>query len=271
MKRPMDSRLTGPIRSCIKNQRGKLELYTYLPKSQDARGLLFLFDGVRRDAPGICTKAISISEQTGYTLVAPLMTEREFPKWRYQHAGIVRDNILQPKSEWTYYYIQYLINYMLEHSVHKVHKVILFGHSAGAQLLSRISAYTPLSDVNSLVIANPSSYVMPLLVEPIPYGFQQISPERRARTAIKNYLSAPMTIYLGGEDIENLNLSRSIGAMRQGNNRLERGRKVFQIGQQLARKHQLEFNWRLVEVPDVGHSSREMLSSDTFKKIVLNA
>jgi hypothetical protein len=260
----------SPVQLSIKTQRGDLELYTYQPKNRPAKGLLFLFDGVRRDAPGICAKAISVSEQTGFSLVAPLMTEREFPKWRYQHAGMVLDNILQPKAEWTFYYIQYLIDYMLEHSEHEVQRVILFGHSAGAQLLSRICAYTPLSDVNSMVIANPSSYVLPVMEEPIPYGFQQVSPEKRARSAIKNYLSAPMTIFLGGDDVEELNLSRSIGAMRQGENRLQRGRKVFQIGKQLAEKHQLEFNWRLVELPDVGHSSREMLNSDRFKKIVLS-
>jgi pimeloyl-ACP methyl ester carboxylesterase len=271
MNRQTDPLANGPIQTSIKNQRGDLELYTYVPKTRSAGGLLFLFDGVRRDAPAICTKAIPVAEQTGFSLVAPLMTERAFPKWRYQHAGIVRDNILQPKTEWTFNYIQYMIDYMLEQSPHKVEKVILFGHSAGAQLLSRICAYSPLSDVDTLIIANPSSYVMPVLEEPIPFGFQQISPEKRAKSAIKDYLSAPMTIYLGRQDVEDLYLSQSIGAMRQGKNRLQRGRKVFQTGEQLARKHQLEFNWQLVELADVGHSSRDMLNSETFKEMLLNS
>jgi alpha-beta hydrolase superfamily lysophospholipase len=153
---------------------------------------------------------------------------------------------------------------MLEHSSHKIHQVVLFGHSAGGQLLSRVCAYTPLTDVDSVIIANPSSYVMPLADEPAPYGFGNIFSLQNIELKIKQYLSAPMTIYLGMEDVDTLNLSRTKASMRQGENRLARGRKTYKIGQQIARAHRLKINWRLVEIPEVGHSSREMLTSDNF-------
>jgi hypothetical protein len=268
MKTTLVPTATGLTRSSINILQERLEVYSYTPKKRQAQGLLFLFDGVHRDAAGICNKAISVSEQAGLTLVAPLMEQSKFPKWRYQHAGIVRERVLQPKTEWTFRTVQNLIDHMLEHSLHKVQKVVLFGHSAGGQLLSRICAYTPLSDVNSVIIANPSSYVMPLEDEPAPYGFKHIFPSQNVKSKLITYLSAPMIIYLGMEDVKDMHLSRSSASMRQGKNRLERGRRVYQAGQQAARMHQVKFNWRLVEIPGIGHSSREMLANAEFSKIL---
>jgi hypothetical protein len=259
---------TGQARSIISVKSETLEVHTYIPMGKPATGILFLFDGVHRNAAGIRDKAIGIAERYRLTLVAPCMDQENFPKWRYHHAGIVRDQILQPKKLWTFNVVQSLIDYTLEHTQHSVNKVIIFGHSAGGQMISRICAYTPLSDVNSIIIANPSSYVMPLLYEPVPYGFKDIFHENRVLSMLRTYLAAPMTIYLGMEDTQDLYLSRSKYAMHQGKNRLERGRHLYQTGMRVARKYSFEFSWRLLEIPGIGHSSRDMLSGENFSKIM---
>jgi hypothetical protein len=89
---------------------------------------------------------------------------------------------------------------------------------------------------------------------------------RRALSSLKTYLAAPMTIYLGMEDTHDLNLSNSKYPMRQGENRVERGRNLYRLGYQVAQLNSFRFNWRLVEIPGVGHSSREMLDCDNFGK-----
>ena len=268
MKKTLIMAPTGPAQSIINVQNESLEIHTYVPDGKPATTLLFLFDGVHRDAAGIRDKAVAIADRYRLSLIAPSMDQEKFPKWRYHYAGIIRGQLLQPNNQWTFSVIQSLIDYTLEQTQHDITKVILFGHSAGGQMISRLCAYTPLSDVDSVIVTNPSSYVMPLLDEPVPYGFKGGVHKHRAVSMLRSYLAAPMSIYLGMEDTQCLHLSKSKLAMRQGKNRLERGRHLFQTGLRVARKYHFKFNWRLVEIPGVGHSSREMLRVDNFSKVI---
>lgn len=49
--------------------------------------------------------------------------------------------------------------------------------------------------------------------------------------------------------------------MRQGANRYERGQHAFRAAQALAAERGWPFNWRLAEVPGVGHSAARMFAS----------
>jgi hypothetical protein len=49
--------------------------------------------------------------------------------------------------------------------------------------------------------------------------------------------------------------------MAQGATRLERGRNIYRQANTLAAAQNWAFNWRLVELPGVGHSARKMFSS----------
>jgi len=55
--------------------------------------------------------------------------------------------------------------------------------------------------------------------------------------------------------------NRGQRAERQGMNRLERGRNAYYTAQDIARERGWAFNWKLVEVPGVGHSARRMFGS----------
>jgi hypothetical protein len=71
---------------------------------------------------------------------------------------------------------------------------------------------------------------------------------------LKDYLADPVTIYLGGDDNDpnDPELSRSAAAMRQGDDRLERGQFVYNEAEQLAASKGWDFNWELVIADDVG-------------------
>ena len=239
----------------------RLDIFTYRPRYDATLGVLILFDGLRRNASSMRDKAIMLSERTGLIALAPLMDHDRFPKWRYDRAGVFRHRELQPQAHWTAPLLQSLIDWARELIGATAPKIYMFGHSAGGQMLSRICAYSPLSGVDGFVITNPSSHVLPLLDEPVPYGFKRIFPAGEADAALRNYLTSPITIFLGQQDTGDHNLSRSKGAMRQGSNRLERGRFVYATGEAVAKANGLVFNWRLVEAPEVGHSSRAMLDS----------
>ena len=137
----------------------------------------------------------------------------------------------------------------------------LIGHSAGGQTLSRFAAFVPHA-AKHIVIANPSTYLWPSRDERFPYGFGGLPSTLSDDAALRRYLAQPVIILLGTADVERgADLNVREGAERQGYNRLERGRNAFRATQQLALQRGWAFNWKLLEVQDVGHSARRMLGS----------
>lgn len=137
----------------------------------------------------------------------------------------------------------------------------LMGHSAGAQALSRLAAFTP-GAARHILIANPSTHLWPTRSERFPFGFGGLPEPLANDAAIRRYLAQPITIVLGTADINrDANLNLQAGAERQGPNRHQRGLNTFRKAQQVARDRGWEFNWRLVEVPGVAHSARRMYSA----------
>jgi pimeloyl-ACP methyl ester carboxylesterase len=239
----------------------ELTVFTYRPDPTSTSGILFLFDGLRRDASGIRNKAIVLAKRADLVTCAPLMDRNRFPNWRYSRAGVIRRGQKQPREHWTGPLVQKLFEWMRDLIDQPSARFFLFGHSAGGQMLSRMCAYSPLSGTERIVITNPSAYVGPWLDEPAPFGFKNIFAPGEAAARLQAYLALPITIYLGQKDVENRNLITSEAAMRQGANRLARGRSIYKASLEVARQHAWAFNWRLVEAPGIGHSSRAMLET----------
>lgn len=238
----------------------KLTVFTYRPDHASPSGILFLFDGLKRDAEGIRDRAVALAERTGLVTFAPLMDRRRFPRWRYDLGGVIRDRGMAPRDDWTAPLLQRLVDWARQRAGAPKAPLYLFGHSAGGQMLSRVCAYSPLSGTQRIIVTNPSVYVAPTLDEPAPYGFGGAFPRKSETVArLQVYLALPMTIYLGRKDTGARYLAKSAAAMQQGANRLERGRFVFESGRKLAARKGWAFNWQLVEASGVGHSSRAML------------
>lgn len=257
----VEARELGKGREVILIRTLPVVVYTYRPHGCAEPKLLFAFAGYDRDADKYRDRAVDFADRACLIVMAPLFDRERFPNWRYHRAGVWHNESLQPPDRWTGPLLFDLIAWGREWSNRPNAAYILFGHSAGAQFLSRISAYTPPSGAHRIVIANPSVYVMPSLKEPVPYGFHGIfEPEERV-ARLRDYLALPITIYVGTEDTGERLLVQDEAAMRQGSNRYERGKNVFRTAQELARQHDWSFAWRLVEVPDAGHSSKSMLDA----------
>jgi hypothetical protein len=109
-----------------------------------------------------------------------------------------------------------------------------------------------------IVIANPSTWVLPSANDAAPYGFGKLpDPEH----ALRAYLALPITVLLGADDTGSHGLSMEAEALAQGANRLERGRNTFAMAEAVAHEHGWAFGWQKREVPGVGHSTTKMFKS----------
>ena len=88
-----------------------------------------------------------------------------------------------------------------------------------------------------------------------------VYPPERREAALRNYLAEPVTILLGQEDLGDKDRDDSASARAQGATRYERGQNTFRTAQAIAQAHAWPCNWRLVEVPSVGHDARTMFAS----------
>lgn len=240
----------------------EIRVYTYRPTSCESHDILFVFHGLNRKAEGVRNKATRLAKNACLMVFAPLFDKERFPNWRYHRAGVVRKGQVQPRSRWTESIFRDLLNHANETiDTNSAARTYLFGHSAGGQFLSRISAYSKPFDANRIIIANPSVHVAPSLSEAVPYGFGELFEGEAGEAQLKHYLGLPISIYLGQKDTRSKNLVVNKAANRQGANRLERGRNIFQRAKQVASERNWSFNWLLVEAPGVGHSSRGMLQA----------
>lgn len=131
----------------------------------------------------------------------------------------------------------------------------LLGHSAGGQYIGRVVAYLPTT-AKRIVIANPSTWVLPSATDPVPYGFAGFE-----ESAIRAYLALPIVMLLGQKDTGDGALAVNKEAMAQGANRLERGRNTFALAQKVAAEKKWKLGWTKLEVPNVGHNFASMLES----------
>ena len=242
----------------------EIKVYTYRPANCDQPSILFVFHGLNRKAKSVRTKAKDIAAAKCLMVFAPLFDKERFPNWRYHRAGVVKKGNVQPPSKWTAPIVNDLIAHARKLVKNQKAKVYLFGHSAGAQFLSRLFAYSTIPGITRIVIANPSVYVAPQLQEKAPNGFAGVYSNGDAEDKIKEYLASPITIYLGQQDTGEKYLVKNDAAFRQGKNRLDRGRNIFQMAKKLAMEKKWQFAWKLVEVNDVGHSSGGMLNAPEF-------
>ncbi|MGI9418979.1 MAG: hypothetical protein ACR2RA_14200 [Geminicoccaceae bacterium] len=243
-----------------------ISVFTYRPSGCEPSTLLFVFHGLGRKASNMRDNAVELADRACLLILAPLFDKERFPNWRYHRAGVVRKGRVQPADRWTGPLVEALITWGRRWSGAPAMPYALFGHSAGGQFLSRLSAYSPPAGSERIVIANPSVHVLPSLEEPAPYGFGGAFSGEQAEGQLKAYLALPITIYLGDQDTGEKNLVRKAAARRQGANRLERGLYVFRLAWDLATQNGWPLNWRLVTASGIGHSSKDMLSAPAAEK-----
>jgi dienelactone hydrolase len=237
-----------------------LEVFTYRPAGCPPRFALLVFHGVNRDAGPYRDRARPLADRFCAVVAAPLFDKQRFPRDFYQYGGMVPEggtvraqnrtvDLVSPLAAW------------VRTALGSAHlPYVLLGHSAGAQFADRVAAFTA-TDAARIVLANPSTWVMPSTTDAAPFGFGGIGSQGDAQHALQAYLGRPVTILLGQADTGTHNLAMSPEAMAQGPYRLARGRNAFKAARDVAVRHGWRFSWTLAEVPGVEHKAAAMFAS----------
>ena len=237
-----------------------VQVFTYRPADCTISAILLVFHGLERNAGGYRNDAIPLAQRYCMLIVAPLFDKARFPSWSYQRGGIVHHSAVEPPDAWTVRYVPRLVAWVRRQENRPDLPYVQIGHSAGAQFLSRVVAFSP-DDAQRTILANPSTWVRPSLDVAAPYGFGGTQSPDGGEPALRRYLAAHVTVLLGQDDRGSKNLTTSGEAEDQGANRFTRGKTVFEEAQGTARAHGWPFNWQLAEVPGVGHNAGKMFNS----------
>jgi pimeloyl-ACP methyl ester carboxylesterase len=240
-------------------------MYTYRPTGE-IKGLLVVHHGNGGTGEATRDQAIQIANEKGYAVISPNLGSMSSSD--YQMGGVSTSS---SPSSWTVSLEKQFVQWgTAQAGLDADDPVVLFGHSAGGQWVSRVAAYAPDDSLfDNIIISNPSTHVLASMTERAAYGFGGFS-TAQGEAMLKDYLADPVTIYLGSADNDpnSPDLATGSAAMRQGDDRLERGLNTFNQAKQLAASKGWEFNWELVIADGVGHASGGMLRAPEMRDAI---
>jgi len=236
-----------------------LDVFSYRPPGLAADAPVFVVvHGVARNARTYRDAWIETASALGALLLAPHFSRESYPTPREFEVGGMRDAERRalPRPVWTYHAIERLFDEARASLGLATEAYLLYGHSAGGQFVHRMVTFMPEARIRAAVAANAGCYTMPWPAERFPYGLGDMAAEADLRSAFGRRL----TILLGegDDDPDHGHLLKSREAMRQGPHRLARGRYYFRHARETAAALGAPFDWRLVTVPDIGHSNSRL-------------
>jgi poly(3-hydroxybutyrate) depolymerase len=133
-------------------------------------------------------------------------------------------------------------------------RFVLFGHSAGAQVVHRFVLLRPAAPVRLAIAAGAGWYTAPDLTLRWPYGLAHarlhLGPDD-----LRRWAAAPVVLMRGALDVHpDGNLRMTPEALAQGANRYARAGWMHEQ----MRRVDPGSRWRLVDVPGVGHDDAAM-------------
>ena len=238
-----------------------MRVYTYRPAKCDAKcPLVITVHGVSRNASGYRDYWELAADRYNLVIVAPEFSREH---WAGFNEG-VRPN--EPREKWAVSVIEHLFDEVGDGRK----DYIVFGHSAGAQLVHRLALFRPDNRSSVMIAANAGWYAMPewrkdKKVAPFPYSLVD-SPagEKELREALQRR----MILMLGEKDSDPnaKSLNQAPGALAQGAGRVERGENFYKAATAAAGELGVKLGWQLHEVPDTAHQGSAMarFAADTL-------
>ena len=202
------------------------------------------------------------ADKDGYLVVVPAFDAQGFPGGEgYNYGNVLAaddaGSSVNPRRLWSYPILDRIFETIRASFGSRRTRFSLFGHSAGGQFVHRYVALTGAPSVDLAIAANCGWYMAPDLTLPYPAGLGGLAAREESQI---DYVQQPLVLLLGDADTDEQDpgLRRDAPAMAQGPHRFARGHHYYAQGKALAARHGVDFNWRVVVAPGVGHDDRDI-------------
>lgn len=250
----------GSGRVEVPDAAGPVPVWLHRPAAwTPGRRVLVVMHGLRRDAERYRDDWRGIAERHAVLLLVPEFSQARFPGARAYNLGNLQDAGRRPTppEHWTFHVFERVVAAAMREAGAAPGGYALYGHSAGAQFVQRHLLVTGAARAGAVVIANAGSYTLPRFDRPFPEGLGGTGADP---AALRASFARPVTLLLGEADTdpEHPSLPRQPWAAAQGSHRFARGWHAFDAARRAAAEMGVPFAWRVVTVPGVGHSNRDM-------------
>ena len=244
---------------------GAMRVYYYKPKGFTAdRPIVFFMHGADRKVDHIAREAAGLLEKFRMLLILPEYSEQLFPKTESYQYGCVRT---RPEELWTYYVNDRIFKFVKELTGSRQPKYYIWGNSAGAQFVHRQLMLGAYELIAKAFASNAGVYTMPTFgSDPYPFSLNGLN---LTDDDLKRIFALDFFILLGEEDlIQDAYFLKTKAAMRQGPNRLQRGKNFFAVAQKEARRLNTTLNWQLLTIPGCGHNPNDEMIEGVIRSIL---
>lgn len=252
-----------------------IKVFYHIPNgTMSQMPILFSFHGDGRNADDHRDYWISMANQHKMMIFAPEFSEANFPRGdAYNLANIFVDgdnpsqSTFNATNEWTFSVLDPLFEQIKQAVSGSQQGYNAWGHSAGAQFLSRFVLYMPNSKLNVAVCSNAGWYTVPEFEIDFPYGLEK---SELSTNNIELAFSKKVIIHLGLNDTNPNSPGlrhNTIVDNQQGLNRLVRGRYFYTTSQATAQEMNVPFNWEKDEVTNVAHEAG-LMANDALEHIL---
>jgi len=243
---------------------GAMRVFYYKPKGFTVdRPIVFFMHGADRRAEHIPRIAADTLEKFNILLILPEFSEELFPKIESYQYGNVRT---KPRECWSFYVNDRIFRFVRQIIGTRQQKYYIWGNSAGAQFVHRQILVGAHEFIEKAFASNAGVYTLPTN-GPDPYPFS-IKGLDLTREDLKKIFSLNFFVLLGEQDVvQDAAFLKSKIAMKQGRNRLQRGKFFYATAEREARAHKLAFNWKLITFPGCGHEPNDEMSGKVISLI----
>ena len=221
--------------------------------------ILLVMHGLKRNGAEYRDYWRDEAEKRGILVVAPEFSAAQYAHpHQYNYGAMCRaDGTPEPHDEWLFPVVDAVFKDVRARAGSKRERYVLFGHSAGAQLVHRLVTFGWSPSIERAAAANAGSYTLPARGEAFPFGLDG-TPVTDAD--LRTLFSRPMVILLGDrdQDTADVHLPREPEAMRQGPHRFARGLRYMEVARREAARLGVPLAWRLAIAPGVAHSGHDM-------------
>jgi poly(3-hydroxybutyrate) depolymerase len=236
-----------------------IPVYAFVPAGIDpaTAPILIVMHGQNRDADRYVAQWSGPAQACGFIAIVPEFSRRQFPTSREYNFGNIATKTgdgLRPRAQWTFAAIEPLFDDVVARIGGRQTSYTIYGHSAGSQFVHRFALTQRETRAARFLAANAGWYTLPTFAQDYPYGLAgtDLTEADAARA-----LGRDVVLLLGDRDTDpnEKSLSRSKGAMAQGEHRFARGHNFHAAGQALAQERGWAFGWSVRVVPGVAHDN----------------